>query len=188
MVDPVGTRSTCGRGGENRASTSAGGHYRGLMTDDSALKARIRTDLTAAMKARDTETVATLRMVIAAIGAEEVSGSAAHTLTDEQVTSLLMRENKKRAESASIFDENNRSELADKERAEAAIISRYLPAPLDDAGVDALVADAIAQVTADLGEPPAMKQMGQVMKIVTERAAGGADGKRLSTAVRSALQ
>ncbi len=158
------------------------------MTDDSELKARIRTDLTAAMKARDSDTVATLRMVVAAIGAEEVSGSAAHTLTDEQVTGVLMRENKKRAESASIFDDNNRSELADKERAEAAIIARYLPAPLDDAGVEKLVADAVAAVTADLGAPPTMKQMGQVMKIVTERAAGGADGKRLSTAVRAALQ
>lgn len=158
----------------------------GAMTD-SPLKQKLRTDLTASMKARDTDTTATLRMIISAIGAEEVSGTEAHSLTDEQVIGVLLRENKKRAESASIYDENGRGELAAKERAEAEIISRYLPTQLDDAGIDALVADAVAAVTAETGEAPTMRQMGQVMKKVQAAAAGGADGKRLSTAVRAAL-
>lgn len=158
----------------------------GAMTD-SPLKQKLRTDLTASMKARDTDTTATLRMIISAIGAEEVSGTEAHSLTDEQVIGVLLRENKKRAESASIYDENGRGELAAKERSEAEIISRYLPTQLDDAGIDTLVADAVAAVAAETGEAPTMRQMGQVMKKVQTAAAGGADGKRLSTAVRAAL-
>lgn len=154
---------------------------------DAPLKQRIRADLTAAMKSRDTATTATLRMLVAAIGAEEVSGSTATELTDEQVLSVLMRETKKRGESAAIYDENGRGELADTERAEAAIIERYLPEPLDDAGLQALVGQAVDRVAADLGERPGMRQMGQVMGIAKTAAAGRADGKRLSDAVRAAL-
>ncbi len=116
-----------------------------------------------------------------------MSGSTATQLTDEQVLAVLMRETKKRGESAAIYDENGRGELAEAERAEAAIIERYLPAPLDDAGLQALVAEAVDQVAADLGEKPGMRQMGQVMGIAKTAAAGRADGKRLSDAVRAAL-
>lgn len=139
------------------------------------------------MKARDSATTATLRMLVAAIGAEEVSGSTATELTDEQVLAVLMRESKKRGESAAIYDENGRGELADAERAEAAIIGRYLPEPLDDAGLQTLVQEAVDEVAADLGETPGMRQMGQVMGIAKTKAAGRADGKRLSDAVRAAL-
>ncbi|GAA2057232.1 GatB/YqeY domain-containing protein [Williamsia deligens] len=154
---------------------------------DAPLKQRIRTDLTAAMKARDTATTATLRMLIAAIGAEEVAGAQATELSDEQVLAVLMRESKKRGESAAIYDENGRGELADAERAEAAIIAEYLPTPLDDEGLQSLVQEAVDQVAADLGEAPGMRQMGQVMGIAKTKAAGRADGKRLSDAVRAAL-
>lgn len=84
----------------------------------SELKARLRSDLTAAMKARDALTLGTLRMAVAAIQNEEVSGSTARELSDDEVVKVLGREVKKRKESAEAFDGAGRKELADKERAE----------------------------------------------------------------------
>ena len=96
------------------------------------LKARLRTDLTAAMKSRDTLRTATLRMVLAAVQTEEVSGKQAHELSDAEVLAVLTREAKKRGEAAQIYTSNGRGELAANERAEAAVIEEYLPTQLDD--------------------------------------------------------
>ncbi|OZE22729.1 glutamyl-tRNA amidotransferase [Rhodococcus sp. 05-2254-6] len=153
----------------------------------SELKARLRTDLTAAMKAKDKLRLATLRMILAAIQTEEVSGKEAHDLTDDDVLKVLAKEAKKRGESAEIYTQNGRGELAANERAEAQIIDEYLPTPLTDEELASIVDTAIAQVAEDLGERPAMKQMGQVMKIASGLAAGKADGSRLSKAVKDRL-
>ncbi|KZF00286.1 glutamyl-tRNA amidotransferase [Rhodococcus sp. EPR-279] len=153
----------------------------------SELKARLRTDLTAAMKAKDKLRLATLRMILAAIQTEEVSGKEAHDLTDDDVLKVLAKEAKKRGESADIYTQNGRGELAANERAEAQIIDEYLPTPLTDEELANIVDTAIAQVAEDLGERPAMKQMGQVMKIASGLAAGKADGSRLSKAVKDRL-
>lgn len=153
----------------------------------SELKARLRTDLTAAMKAKDKLRLATLRMILAAIQTEEVSGKEAHELTDDDVLKVLAKEAKKRGESAEIYTQNGRGELAANERAEAQIIDEYLPTPLTDQELADIVDTAIAQVAEDLGERPAMKQMGQVMKIASGLAAGKADGSRLSKAVKDRL-
>jgi uncharacterized protein YqeY len=153
-----------------------------------SIKEQIRTDLTASMKAKNTTVTGTLRMVLAAIQAEEVSGKAARELSDDDVMKVLARESKKRAEAATVFAENNREELATKERAEGEIIARYLPAQLSDEELGAMVDQAIAAVTEETGQAPAMRQMGQVMGHATTLAAGRADGKRLSSAVRSRLQ
>ncbi|AJW42255.1 GatB/YqeY domain-containing protein [Rhodococcus sp. IEGM 1401] len=153
----------------------------------SELKARLRTDLTAAMKAKDKLRLATLRMILAAIQTEEVSGKEAHDLTDDDVLKVLAKEAKKRGESAEIYTQNGRGELAANERAEAQIIDEYLPTPLTDEELANIVDTAIAQVAEDLGERPAMKQMGQVMKIASGLAAGKADGSRLSKAVKDRL-
>ncbi|KZE99429.1 GatB/YqeY domain-containing protein [Rhodococcus sp. EPR-147] len=153
----------------------------------SELKARLRTDLTAAMKAKDKLRLATLRMILAAIQTEEVSGKEAHDLTDDDVLKVLAKEAKKRGESAVIYTQNGRGELAANERAEAQIIDEYLPTPLTDEELANIVDTAIAQVAEDLGERPAMKQMGQVMKIASGLAAGKADGSRLSKAVKDRL-
>ena len=153
----------------------------------SELKARLRTDLTAAMKAKDKLRLATLRMILAAIQTEEVSGKEAHDLTDDDVLKVLDKEAKKRGESAEIYTQNGRGELAANERAEAQIIDEYLPTPLTDEELANIVDTAIAQVAEDLGERPAMKQMGQVMKIASGLAAGKADGSRLSKAVKDRL-
>ncbi|AMY53720.1 GatB/YqeY domain-containing protein [Rhodococcus fascians] len=153
----------------------------------SELKARIRTDLTTAMKAKDKLRLATLRMILAAIQTEEVSGKEAHELTDDDVLKVLAKESKKRGESAEIYTQNGRGELAANEHAEAQIINEYLPTPLTDEELATIVDTAIAQVAEELGERPAMKQMGQVMKIASGLAAGKADGSRLSKAVKDRL-
>lgn len=152
----------------------------------SEVKAAIRDDLKTAMKAKDVLVTGTLRMLLSAIQNEETSGTA-HALTDEEFLKVVAREVKKRGEAAEIFDANDRAELAAKERAEAEVMSRYLPKQLGDDELNALVDAAIAEVTAELGEAPTVRQMGQVMKVANAKAAGAADGKRLSSAVKAKL-
>ena len=148
----------------------------------SELKAQIRKDMTAAMKAREKERTGALRMLLAALQVEETSGSK-HELTDEDVLKVIAREIKKRRESAEVYAEAGRQELADAELFEAEVLSAYQPAQLDGEELAQLVAEAIAAVEGEV----TIRQMGQVMKIATAKAAGRADGKRLSTAVRQAL-
>lgn len=151
----------------------------------SELKAQIRSDMTTAMKARDKERTGTLRMLMSAIKAEETTGTR-HELTDAEILKVVAREIKKRKESAEVYTNAGRTELAENELKEAEILSEYQPKQLDDAEVEALVKAAIEELAAG-GEPVTMKHMGQVMGIVTTQAAGRADGKRLSAAVRAAL-
>ncbi|MCS4535920.1 GatB/YqeY domain-containing protein [Corynebacterium sp. HS2168-gen11] len=151
----------------------------------SDLKQQIRDDMKAALKARDKTRTGALRMLVAAIQTEETAGSK-HELTDQEILKVIAREVKKRKESAEVYAANGRQELADTELAEAEVLSGYQPQQLDDAALASVVEKAIAQVVAEAGEAT-MKQMGQVMKAATELAAGAADGKRLSTAVRAAL-
>ena len=151
------------------------------------LKQRLRTDLTEAMKSQDKLRTATLRMLLAAIQTEEVSGKQARELTDEDVLKVLAREAKKRTEAAEIYTQNGRGELAAEEHAEGRIIDEYLPTPLTDAEVADVVDTAIAQVAEEIGERPSVRQMGQVMKAATAIAGGKADGSRLSAAVKSRL-
>ncbi|MCV7045920.1 GatB/YqeY domain-containing protein [Mycobacterium frederiksbergense] len=153
----------------------------------SELKARLRTDLTAAMKAQDKLRTATLRMLLASIQSEEVSGKQAHELSDEDVLKVLAREAKKRGEAAEIYTQNGRGELAANEHAEARVIDEYLPTPLTDAELADVVDTALAQVAEELGERPGVRQMGQVMRAATIIAAGKADGARLSAAVKARL-
>jgi uncharacterized protein YqeY len=153
----------------------------------SELKQKLRTDLTAAMKARDTVTLGTLRMVLAAITNEEVSGSTARELTDPEVTAVLAREVKKRRESAEAFEGAGRTELAERERAESAVISGYLPQQLADDEIPALVAQSVAAVAASTGSAPTLKQMGLVIKDAQARAAGRAEGAKIAAAVKAAL-
>jgi uncharacterized protein len=151
------------------------------------LKARLRSDLTEAMKSRDKLRTATLRMLLAAIQNEEVSGKQARELSDAEVLKVLARESRKRGEAAEIYTENGRGELAANERAEAQVIDGYLPTPLTDAELADVVDTALAQVAEQLGERPGMRQMGQVMKAATALADGKADGARVSEAVKARL-
>jgi uncharacterized protein len=153
----------------------------------SELKARLRADLTTAMKARDKLRTATLRMLLAAIQSEEVSGKQSRELSDEDVLKVLAREAKKRGEAAEIYTQNGRGELAANEHAEARLIDEYLPTPLNEAELADVVDTALAQVAEELGERPGIRQMGQVMKAANVIAAGKADGARLSAAVKARL-
>lgn len=146
------------------------------------LKARLRADLTSAMKGRDELTTATLRMALTAITTEEVAGKAARELGDEEVVRVIAREAKKRREAAEAFDGGGRAELAERERAEDAVLQRYLPSQLGDAELSQLVTAAVAEAGAT--EP---RQMGAVMKLLQPRIAGRADGKRVSDEVRRQL-
>ncbi|MCV7352947.1 GatB/YqeY domain-containing protein [Mycobacterium parmense] len=151
------------------------------------LKARLRADLTQAMKSQDKLRTATLRMLLAAIQTEEVSGKQAKDLTDDEVIKVLARESRKRGEAAEIYTQNGRGDLAATEHAEARVIDDYLPTPLTEAELADVADTAIAQVAEEIGERPGIKQMGMVMKAATAIAAGKADGARLSAAVKERL-
>ena len=146
------------------------------------LKARLRTDLNTAMKARDQLTTATLRMTLSAITNDEVAGKAARELSDDEVLRVIAREAKKRREAAEAYDAAGRDELASRERAEGEVLDRYLPRQLGAEELAALVRSAIAQAGATTP-----RDMGGVMRIVQPAVAGRADGKRVSDEVRRQL-
>jgi uncharacterized protein len=146
------------------------------------LKDRLRADLTAAMKARDTVRTRTLRMVLTSVANEEVAGKAARDLSDDEVLRVLAREARRRREAADAFEAAGRADQAAAERAEDGILAGYLPAQLDDAGLAAVVAEVIKETGAS-----GMAAMGQVMKAVTPRVAGRAEGGRVAAEVRRAL-
>jgi uncharacterized protein len=146
------------------------------------LKDRLRADLTTAMKARDELRAATLRMVLTAVKTEEVSGKTARELDDSEVVTVLGREAKKRREAATAFDDGDRPERADRERAEGKVIAAYLPSQLGDDELRVLVAGAITESGAS-----GAGAMGQVMRVLTPRTAGRADGGRVAAEVRRQL-
>ena len=147
-----------------------------------AMKDRLRTDLTAAMKARDEVTVRTLRMALTSVTKEEVAGKSARELSDDEVLAVLTREAKRRREAADAFAAAGRDEQAAAERAEGAVLDAYLPAQLTDAELDDLVAAAIEETGAS-----GPRAMGQVMKVLTPRVAGRAEGARVAAEVRRRL-
>ena len=146
------------------------------------LKERLRADLNAAMRARDQVRMRTLRMALTSITNEEVAGAAARDLTDDEVLRVLTREARKRREAAEAFSAAGRSDQAAAERAEGDVLAGYLPAQLSDDELAALVDAAIAETGAS-----GMAAMGQVMKTVTPRVAGRADGARVAAEVRRRL-
>jgi uncharacterized protein YqeY len=148
----------------------------------SDLKDRLRTDLTAAMKARDALRASTLRMTLTEVTNAEVAGTSARELSDAEVLEVLDREAKKRREAADAYDQAGRDELAGKERAESAIIAEYLPAQLSDEELSAIVGSAVDEVGAS-----GMKDMGKVMKVVQPQVKGRAEGGRVAAAVRARL-
>jgi len=134
------------------------------------------------MRARDQVRLRTLRMAIAAITTEEVSGASAHELSDEDVLKVLTREAKKRREAADAFTAAGRADQAEAEREEGEILAAYLPAQLADGDLAGLVTAAIAETGAT-----GMPGLGKVMKAVTPQVAGRADGARVAAEVRRQL-
>lgn len=154
------------------------------MSGMSALKDRLRSDLTTAIKARDDVRSSTLRMILTAITNAEVAGKEARELSDDDIIGVLSTEAKKRREAATAFADGNRPEQAAKERAESAVIADYLPQQLEPAEIAAIVTAAVEQVGA-AGE--GMKAMGKVMGVVTPQVKGRADGAAVAAEVRRQL-
>lgn len=150
-----------------------------------ALKATLQSDLTSAIKSRDELSAATLRMALAAVSTEEVAGKTARTLSDAEVMGVLTREAKKRREAAGAFADAGRTELSDREMAELGVLERYLPTPLTEQEVSAMVSQAVAAAAA--AGATGMGAMGRVMKELTPRTAGRFDGGALAAMVRGAL-
>jgi len=156
-----------------------------MSNDTDSVKTRLQSDLTAAMKARDEVALSTIRMLRAAIMNAEVAGDEAVQLTDEQTIAVLQSEAKKRAESATVYEENDRPESAAKERAELAVIERYLPAAMSDDDLAAIVDEEVAAAAANGAEGG--KAMGMVIKTVRDRAGATADGARIAALVKARL-
>lgn len=150
-----------------------------------SLKSQMQADLNEAMKAGDDTVKSTLRMALAAVTNAEVAGAEAVELSDDQIVKVLQAESKKRAEAAEIYENAGRSESAAKERAEAEVLARYLPAAI---GADQLQAVVAEEVAAAAGRgATGMKAMGQVVKAVRERVGSGADGSVIADMVKAAL-
>jgi uncharacterized protein len=146
------------------------------------LKERLRADLNAAMRARDQVRMRTLRLALTSITNEERAGASARDLTDDEILKVLTREARKRREAAEAFSAAGRSDQAAAERAEGDVLAGYLPAQLSDDELAALVDAAIVEAGAS-----GMAGMGQVMKTLTPRVAGRADGARVAAEVRRRL-
>ena len=146
------------------------------------LKDQLRADLTTAMKARDEIRTRTLRLALTSISNEEVSGAAPRDLADDEIVKILTREAKRRREAAAAFAEAGRVDQAAAEQAEEEVLATYLPAQLDDAELAALVAAAITETGAS-----GPSGIGQVMKAVTPKVAGRAEGSRVAAMVRGQL-
>src|ERR1700723_3828706 len=146
------------------------------------LKERLRADLNSAIRARDQVRMRTLRLVLTSITNEEVAGPSARELSDDEVVRVLTREAKKRREAADPFSAARRAAQAAAEVAEGEVLAGYLPAQLTDDELAALVDAAIAETGAS-----GVSGLGQVMKTVTPRIAGRADGARVAAEVRRRL-
>ncbi len=151
----------------------------------SSLKDQLKADLTTAMKSRNEVETSTLRMTLAAIMNAEVAGDAAVELSNDQVQSVVRAEAKKRAESADIYKDAGRLEAEAAERAELAILERYLPAAISDADLEKIVDSQIAIAAAQGLSGP--KAMGAVVKAVRGQAGAGADGSQIANLVKAKL-
>lgn len=148
------------------------------------LKERLRADMVASLKARDSVRTSTLRMVLTAITEAEVAGKAAKELTAEQELDVVIKEAKKRRESEEAYADAGRTDLAEKERAEAEVLADYLPKQLGEAEIADLVRAAIAETgAAELGP----RGIGKVMGVLTPRTKGRADGGAIAAEVKRQL-
>ncbi len=165
------------------------------MPEAGALETLISQQIVAAMKAHDAERAGTLRMVKAALMNKTIEKRAAQkqieaALTQQEAEQVLATMIKQRRDSIEQFTKGNRPELAAKEAAEIVIIEEFLPKALDEAGLAALVAEAIAEVTATAGQKPGPKEMGSVMKAVQAKlqsAGVRAEGRVVSEMVKKSL-
>jgi len=146
---------------------------------------RLQHDLSSAIKAGDDVGKSTLRLAIAAVKNAAVAGDEAVTLSDDQVIGVLQAEAKKRSEAADIYKGAGRTEAEAAERAELAVLERYLPARMNEDELKNIIAAEIAAAAAGGATGP--KAMGQVVKAVRAKAGPGADGAQIAALVKAAL-
>lgn len=150
-----------------------------------SLKAQLHQDLTAAMRARDEVELSALRQALGALSVAETAGATAVVLSNAEVTALLAVEVRKHHEAADAFEVAGRAERVAGERAEAAVLERYLPAALSEDDLADLVASEVAAATA--AGATGMKAMGRVVSAVRAAAGPTADGAHIAALVKAAL-
>ncbi len=153
-----------------------------IYTKEMSLSKNIMTAMKEAMKAKDQEALAALRAVKSAILLAQTESGAKEELTEDQEIKLLQKLVKQRKDSAAIFSEQDREDLAAPEIAQAAVISKFLPEQLSEAEVASIVEEVIAATGAE-----SMKDMGKVMGQVSAKLAGKAEGKTISSIVKAKL-
>jgi len=147
-----------------------------------SLQQKITEAIKTAMKAKDAVALESLRAIKSAILIAQTQSGASETLSAEEELKLLQKLVKQRKDSAAIFNEQGRTDLADPELAQSAIIEKFLPAQLSEDEITVVVSEVIGQTGAS-----GMKDMGKVMGLVSQKLAGQADGKTISNIVRSQL-
>ncbi len=147
-----------------------------------SLQNDIMTAMKAAMKEKDQMALAALRAVKSEILLAQTENGSHEELTKEKEIKILSKLVKQRKDSAAIYTEQNRNDLAEPELAQAEIISQFLPAQLSEAEIEKVVVETIAKIGAK-----GMKDMGKVMGIVSQQLAGKADGKTISIIVKAKL-
>ena len=143
----------------------------------------LMTDMKTAMKSKDKVALNAIRQLKSAIkNAAIEKGGADAILDDAEVMAVIRKQIKQRQDSITQYVENDRPELAEVEKAEVAVLENYLPAPLSQAEIEALVAEAVAETGAS-----SRADMGKVMGLMQKKTEGKADGKTISQAVMKAL-
>jgi len=150
-----------------------------------ALKEQITEDMKSAMRAKEAERLATIRLLLAAIKQREVDEQV--QLDDAGVINVVDKMLKQRKDSISAFEQAGRDDLAAREKAEAAVLQAYLPARLGTEEIAAAVQAVVAQVSAELGRAPTAADMGKLMAAAKAALAGKADMAQVSAAVKAAL-
>ena len=145
-----------------------------------SLKSQVTEDMKTAMRARDSARLSTIRMLLAAIKQREVDERI--ELTDADVLSIIDKMIKQRRDSITQFEAGKREDLAAAERAEVALLTTYLPTQVDEAEIDAVIAEAIAATGA--GGPSGI---GKVMAVVKPKLAGRADMAVVATRIKAKL-
>ena len=146
------------------------------------MEKQIQADMVAAMKAKETVRLASLRAIKAAITLAKTAEGATGEVDDAAIVKIIQKLVKQRKESAQQYNDAGRPELAENELAEAAVMEVYLPKQLSEAEVEAKLAEIIAEVGAT--QP---SDMGKVMGVATKRLAGLAEGRVISALVKKLL-
>jgi uncharacterized protein YqeY len=147
------------------------------------LKERITDDMKTAMRAKEAARLSTIRMLLAAMKQREVDERI--ELADADVVAIIDKMIKQRRESIVQFDAGNRPDLAAAERAEISLLQTYMPQPLSETEIDALIASAVADIAQ--GGAVGMAAMGKVMAAIRPQLAGRADMSLVSAKVKSRL-